>query len=160
MGTGWCVAVAHPRGAERAAVADPGVQESVTVDIFDLGLLLLVSALGGFDVLLDAIPYAREFGSKDHIAGPLLCRQDASRKLCFHQSYLRCRSCSRSLVTGLTPPREIFQDTCSLLRNELNSEPDGLLGLSEGAQGIGLPLHTQGLEQLFPEVSAAQQHTE
>jgi len=98
--------MANPQGAERAAVADPGVQESVTVDIFDLGLLLLVSALGGFDVLLDAIPYAREFGSKDHIA-------------------------------GLTPPREIFQDTCSLLRNELNSEPDGLLGLSEGAQGIG-----------------------
>lgn len=30
-----------------------------SVDIFDLGLLLLVSALGGMDVLLDAIPYAR-----------------------------------------------------------------------------------------------------
>jgi hypothetical protein len=37
-------------------------EQSVAVDIFDLGLLLLVSALGGFDVLFDAIPYARKFG--------------------------------------------------------------------------------------------------
>lgn len=34
------------------------------VDIFDLGLLLLVCALGGLDVLLDAVPHAREFGSQ------------------------------------------------------------------------------------------------
>jgi serine/threonine protein kinase len=39
-------------------------QQSTAVDIFDLGLLLLVSALGGMDVLLDAIPYAREFGAR------------------------------------------------------------------------------------------------
>ena len=35
-----------------------GVEQTV-VDIFDLGLLLLVSALGGMEVLLDSIPYAR-----------------------------------------------------------------------------------------------------
>jgi len=38
-------------------------EQSPAVDIFDLGLLLLVSALGGQDVLLDAIPFAREHGS-------------------------------------------------------------------------------------------------
>jgi len=56
-----------------AAAASPGSEllarpsseeQSTAVDIFDLGLLLLVSALGGFDVLLDAIPYAREFGTQ------------------------------------------------------------------------------------------------
>lgn len=45
-----------------AAEAQPSSQPTA-VDIFDLGLLLLVAALGGMDVLLDAIPYAREFGS-------------------------------------------------------------------------------------------------
>eukprot|EP00812_Abedinium_dasypus_P009366 NODE_305_length_1685_cov_141.693252.p1 GENE.NODE_305_length_1685_cov_141.693252~~NODE_305_length_1685_cov_141.693252.p1 ORF type:complete len:535 (-),score=139.21 NODE_305_length_1685_cov_141.693252:79-1449(-) len=36
---------------------------SALADIADLGLLMLVSALGGLDVLLDAIPHARELGS-------------------------------------------------------------------------------------------------
>mmetsp|Transcript_46982 Transcript_46982/g.102239 ORF Transcript_46982/g.102239 Transcript_46982/m.102239 type:complete len:528 (-) Transcript_46982:7-1590(-) len=40
----------------------PSEKQSPAVDIFDLGLLLLVSALGGLDVLLDAIPYARTYG--------------------------------------------------------------------------------------------------
>mmetsp|Transcript_49395 Transcript_49395/g.155382 ORF Transcript_49395/g.155382 Transcript_49395/m.155382 type:complete len:540 (+) Transcript_49395:114-1733(+) len=44
------------------AAASP--EQSPAVDIFDLGLLLLVSALGGQDVLLDAIPFAREFGCR------------------------------------------------------------------------------------------------
>eukprot|EP00929_Paragymnodinium_shiwhaense_P054949 TRINITY_DN27549_c0_g1_i1.p1 TRINITY_DN27549_c0_g1~~TRINITY_DN27549_c0_g1_i1.p1 ORF type:complete len:576 (+),score=102.23 TRINITY_DN27549_c0_g1_i1:123-1850(+) len=39
-------------------------QQSTAVDVFDLGFLLLVSALGGMEVLLDAIPYAREFGAR------------------------------------------------------------------------------------------------
>lgn len=47
-------------GKEEGAVDE----QSPAVDIFDLGMLLLVSALGGLDVLLDAIPYAREFGSR------------------------------------------------------------------------------------------------
>mmetsp|Transcript_26993 Transcript_26993/g.77446 ORF Transcript_26993/g.77446 Transcript_26993/m.77446 type:complete len:552 (+) Transcript_26993:165-1820(+) len=39
-------------------------EQCPAVDIFDLGMLLLVSALGGQDILLDAIPFAREFGSR------------------------------------------------------------------------------------------------
>jgi len=39
-------------------------EQSPAVDIFDLGILMLVCALGGLDVLQDAIPYAREFGSQ------------------------------------------------------------------------------------------------
>mmetsp|Transcript_101336 Transcript_101336/g.180114 ORF Transcript_101336/g.180114 Transcript_101336/m.180114 type:complete len:533 (-) Transcript_101336:112-1710(-) len=44
-------------------------EQSTAVDIFDLGLLLLVSALGGMDVLMEAIPYARKFGSQN-MRGP------------------------------------------------------------------------------------------
>lgn len=53
-------------GAEGRAGAEGSrrQEQSPAVDIFDLGLLLLVSALGGLDVLLDAIPYAREFGAR------------------------------------------------------------------------------------------------
>lgn len=62
--------------AEKAVTSYPiGAieQQSAAVDIFDLGLLLLVSALGGMDVLLDAIPYAREFGSRSEraVSAPL-----------------------------------------------------------------------------------------
>lgn len=57
---GLGAAVAAPAGAPSACAE----QQSTAVDIFDLGLLLLVSALGGMDVLLEAIPYAREFGSR------------------------------------------------------------------------------------------------
>jgi len=45
------------------------VEQSAAVDIFDLGLLLLVSALGGLDVLLDAIPYARELAPRTAAEG-------------------------------------------------------------------------------------------
>jgi len=55
--------------AARSGNLSSGEQSSV-VDIFDLGLLLLVSALGGLDILLDAIPYAREFGSQRSSRGP------------------------------------------------------------------------------------------
>mmetsp|Transcript_73 Transcript_73/g.188 ORF Transcript_73/g.188 Transcript_73/m.188 type:complete len:554 (-) Transcript_73:82-1743(-) len=60
-------------GADGLGGAGPsGPQEqSPAVDIFDLGLLLLVSALGGLDVLLDAIPYAREFGARQGPGAPL-----------------------------------------------------------------------------------------
>eukprot|EP00930_Biecheleria_cincta_P018325 TRINITY_DN14314_c0_g2_i1.p1 TRINITY_DN14314_c0_g2~~TRINITY_DN14314_c0_g2_i1.p1 ORF type:complete len:361 (-),score=64.51 TRINITY_DN14314_c0_g2_i1:186-1268(-) len=51
--------------AAGAVGPEPSPPELTTaVDIFDLGLLLLVSALGGMDVLLDAIPYARKYGSQ------------------------------------------------------------------------------------------------
>lgn len=65
------------RGAQSWALPSPqrspsGLREpgSITaadpcgtaVDIFDLGLLILVCALGGLEILLDTIPYAREFG--------------------------------------------------------------------------------------------------
>eukprot|EP00933_Yihiella_yeosuensis_P049656 TRINITY_DN4682_c0_g1_i2.p1 TRINITY_DN4682_c0_g1~~TRINITY_DN4682_c0_g1_i2.p1 ORF type:complete len:541 (+),score=80.14 TRINITY_DN4682_c0_g1_i2:98-1720(+) len=49
--------------------ADGARDQSTAVDVFDLGLLMLVSALGGMDVLLDAIPYARKFGSQSNL-GP------------------------------------------------------------------------------------------
>lgn len=50
-------------GLEAARTGQPSEEmQSPSVDIFDLGLLLLVSALGGLDVLLGAIPHAREFG--------------------------------------------------------------------------------------------------
>lgn len=51
-------------GDDGGASGSTSCEQSPAVDIFDLGLLLLVSALGGLDVLLDAIPYAREFGSQ------------------------------------------------------------------------------------------------
>mmetsp|Transcript_21590 Transcript_21590/g.50376 ORF Transcript_21590/g.50376 Transcript_21590/m.50376 type:complete len:542 (-) Transcript_21590:8-1633(-) len=90
--------VSSARGADRHVHDAAATEQSVAVDIFDLGLLLLVSALGGFDVLLDAIPYAREFGSKNHAQA------------------------------NLAPLNA--QDTCSLLRRELNSDPEGLFGQS------------------------------
>merc|ERR1719222_1285186 len=54
--------------ATRSGALHP--EQNLAVDIFDLGLLLLVSALGGLDVLLDAIPYAREFGAAKSARGP------------------------------------------------------------------------------------------
>lgn len=59
-----------------------GVEQTV-VDIFDLGLLLLVSALGGMEVLLDAIPYARSYGSQamENLVSP---RGD-TRELLLHE---------------------------------------------------------------------------
>ncbi|CAJ1455294.1 unnamed protein product [Effrenium voratum] len=47
------------KSSQAAACDVAGAEQSTVVDIFDLGLLLLVSALGGMDVLLEAIPYAR-----------------------------------------------------------------------------------------------------
>jgi serine/threonine protein kinase len=44
-------------------------EQSPAVDIFDLGLLLLVTALGSEDVLRDAIPYARELAATQR--GPI-----------------------------------------------------------------------------------------
>mmetsp|Transcript_87236 Transcript_87236/g.187072 ORF Transcript_87236/g.187072 Transcript_87236/m.187072 type:complete len:583 (-) Transcript_87236:9-1757(-) len=67
----------------------PHGEQSPAVDIFDLGLLLLVSALGGLDVLLDAIPYAREFGASQSARGP------------------------RAPMSAVSP------DTCALLQHEL-----------------------------------------
>eukprot|EP00927_Polykrikos_kofoidii_P051828 TRINITY_DN45614_c0_g1_i1.p1 TRINITY_DN45614_c0_g1~~TRINITY_DN45614_c0_g1_i1.p1 ORF type:complete len:608 (-),score=104.45 TRINITY_DN45614_c0_g1_i1:68-1891(-) len=58
---------ADPSGAMGGVASTE--QHSTAVDIFDMGLLLLVSALGGKDVLVDAIPYAREFGSRS-VQGP------------------------------------------------------------------------------------------
>lgn len=51
-------------GRSHGADVGPGVagDQASAVDIFDLGLLLLVSALGGLDVLLGAIAYASEVG--------------------------------------------------------------------------------------------------
>lgn len=72
------------RGSGRGS-ADPGP----VVDIFELGLLLLVAALGGLDVLLDAIPYAREFGA------------------------------SRVGRARGQPPGAVSVDTCALLQHEL-----------------------------------------
>lgn len=40
-----------------------GVDQPAAQDIVDLGVMLLVSALGGMDVLLDAIHHAREYGA-------------------------------------------------------------------------------------------------
>lgn len=54
--------VAAAAGSTEPAPSTPEL--TTAVDIFDLGLLLLVSALGGMDVLLDAIPYARKYGSQ------------------------------------------------------------------------------------------------
>ena len=60
----------------------PGEQtEQTVVDIFDLGLLLLVSALGGMEVLLDAIPYARSCSQVDQMVSP---RGD-TRELLLHE---------------------------------------------------------------------------
>ncbi|CAE7815420.1 MKK3 [Symbiodinium sp. CCMP2592] len=50
--------------------AEAHVEQSTAVDIFDLGLLLLVSALGGMDILLGAIPYARNLGSDHPVSSP------------------------------------------------------------------------------------------
>ncbi|OLP88386.1 hypothetical protein AK812_SmicGene30283 [Symbiodinium microadriaticum] len=50
--------------------AEATVEQSTAVDIFDLGLLLLVSALGGMDILLGAIPYARNLGSDHPVSSP------------------------------------------------------------------------------------------
>ena len=58
----------------------PTVEQTV-VDIFDLGLLLLVSALGGMEVLLDAIPYARSLQQMENLVSP---RGD-TRELLLHE---------------------------------------------------------------------------
>mmetsp|Transcript_88184 Transcript_88184/g.175105 ORF Transcript_88184/g.175105 Transcript_88184/m.175105 type:complete len:629 (+) Transcript_88184:180-2066(+) len=57
---------AEPEGSARADLVP---EQSPAVDIFELGLLMLVCALGGLDMLRDAIPYAREFGSRS-VRGP------------------------------------------------------------------------------------------
>lgn len=57
----WPLAPPCSGGAGAAGRPSPVAgEQSSAVDIFDLGILLLVSALGGLDVLLDAIPYARQ----------------------------------------------------------------------------------------------------
>eukprot|EP00913_Durusdinium_trenchii_P031126 g29147.t2 len=57
-----------------------GATEQTVVDIFDLGLLLLVSALGGMDVLLDAIPYARSLQMES-----LVSPRGDTRELLLHE---------------------------------------------------------------------------
>lgn len=44
----------------------PGLEASKSTvgDLYDLGLLVLVAALGGYDVLHQVVPYARKFGSR------------------------------------------------------------------------------------------------
>jgi len=59
-------AEAETEGLTRSALVQ---EQSPAVDIFALGILMLVSALGGLDMLLGAIPYAREFGSQS-VRGP------------------------------------------------------------------------------------------
>lgn len=76
--------------------AAPYPEQSPAVDIFDLGLLLLVSALGGQDVLLDAIPFAREFGGSRSARGPS------------------------------APLSAVFPDTCALLQHELRGAGPGM----------------------------------
>lgn len=73
----WSLPSSHGSLEADAAGGEPATragsasaEQSCVVDIFDLGLLLLVSALGGLDILLDAIPYAREFGSQRAMRGP------------------------------------------------------------------------------------------
>lgn len=54
-------------------------EHTPAVDIFDLGLLLLVSALGGLDVLLGAIAYAREVGpGPNPVAHSMICPDTCS----------------------------------------------------------------------------------
>ena len=76
-----------------------GVEQTV-VDIFDLGLLLLVSALGGMEVLLDAIPYARSLGSQamENLVSP---RGD-TRELLLHE--LRQATPEAPSEIGYLPP--------------------------------------------------------
>eukprot|EP00435_Cladocopium_sp_Y103_P054454 s1854_g17.t1 len=76
-----------------------GVEQTV-VDIFDLGLLLLVSALGGMEVLLDAIPYARSYGSQamENLVSP---RGD-TRELLLHE--LRGATPEAPAEIGYLPP--------------------------------------------------------
>lgn len=70
-------------------------EQSPAVDIFDLGLLILVTALGSEDVLRDAIPCARELGGGGQRSA------------------------------GVAPPGLVSPDTCSLLRGELRGELGG-----------------------------------
>ncbi|CAJ1360841.1 unnamed protein product [Effrenium voratum] len=67
------------KSSQAAACDVAGAEQSTVVDIFDLGLLLLVSALGGMDVLLEAIPYARSL--QQNMASP----RGGTRELLMHE---------------------------------------------------------------------------
>lgn len=66
----WAGGAGGPGELLGVRAATPDGEQLPQVDIFDLGVLLLVSALGGIDVLLDAIPFAREFGSSQACKRP------------------------------------------------------------------------------------------
>jgi len=83
-----------------ARLSPTSAEQNFVVDIFDLGLLLLVAALGGLDVLYEAIPYAREIGPQHHpTAG------------------------SKAPLNGLSV------DTCALLQHELHRSGQGASGV-------------------------------
>lgn len=66
----------HHHHADAAPAAGDGGEHTPAVDIFDLGVLLLVAALGGLDVLLGAIAYAQEIGTGPSPAAPSMISPD------------------------------------------------------------------------------------